>query len=377
MLNSTNLKYELPEITMESFYDMRNAQPAKDRLHYFDVALEGSAETNALLLQKLYTDILAKSNIDYGQIPDSEGNLTKYSGYKLMAQSLSSLNEIFKGMDCEELKITNKLHDMIISCRKDFDFGYKFDIEIVKVAYCTSVLTLYQMINICIMIYTKKIQKNAGINIDLKKFKKKNILVIRGAKSLLKSYETGQWSRMIAEMKKDPSFIGDASTSSATEALVDMNVNVGSSKLPVKSIGDAFAAGKAFAGNFVSAHPILANGGKIVVMIIGVLVAIRVLVYVFWRGTVKINDWAKNQKEFLDCTIRQEQEDGTSAKTLEKHKKLATRLESLSNWIEVRILKTNADATKDLQESDRQNFSASDFKAIQTGVQNGGSTIEF
>ena len=71
-MSDVNLRYLLPDVVMESFYDMRNSQPPKDRLHYLDVVLEGSVESNATLLQKLYTDIISKSNIDYGQIPDSQ-----------------------------------------------------------------------------------------------------------------------------------------------------------------------------------------------------------------------------------------------------------------------------------------------------------------
>ena len=346
-MESTNLQYQLPEIIMESFIDMRSAQPPAERLHYFDVALEGSAESNAILLQKLYTDILSKSNVDFGQIPDSQGALTKYKGYKMMEKSLSALNELFEGISCDEMKLTNKLHDMIIQCRKDYEMGYKFDVEIIKIAYCTSVLTLYEMINLCIMIYTKKMQTKAGISIDMAKVKKKNLLVIKGAKSILKSYESGQWAKMINEMKKDPSFMGGATLPSH-----------------VGNLGEAVKAGQAAANAFASAHPVLATGGKVIVAIIAVLAAIRILVYLAYSSAMSINDFIKNQKEFIDCEIRQEKEDGTSKKTIERHKKMSSRLESLSHWIEVRILKTDVDAQKNLKVSKTTNYSASDFKKL-------------
>ena len=52
-MSEINLRYYANDAVMESFFDMRNAQEPKDRLHYFDVVMEGSAETNAILLQKL------------------------------------------------------------------------------------------------------------------------------------------------------------------------------------------------------------------------------------------------------------------------------------------------------------------------------------
>lgn len=366
-MESTNLQYQLPEIIMESFIDMRSAQPPAERLHYFDVALEGSAESNAILLQKLYTDILSKSNVDFGQIPDSQGALTKYKGYKMMEKSLSALNELFEGISCDEMKLTNKLHDMIIQCRKDYEMGYKFDVEIIKIAYCTSVLTLYEMINLCIMIYTKKMQTKAGISIDMVKVKKKNLLVIKGAKSILKSYESGQWAKMINEMKKDPSFMGGATLPSnkpANESIFNFDVKIGGNNTHIGNLGEAVKAGQAAANAFASAHPVLATGGKVVVAIIAVLAAIRILVYLAYSSAMSINDFIKNQKEFIDCEIRQEKEDGTSKKTIERHKKMSSRLESLSHWIEVRILKTDVDAQKNLKVSNTTNYSASDFKKL-------------
>lgn len=377
-MESTNLRYQLPSIIMESFIDMRNAQPTGERLHYFDVALEGSAESNAILLQKLYTDILSKSNVDFGTIPDSQGVLTKYRGYKMIEKSLGALNELYDGIPCEEMTLTNKLHDMIISCRKDYELGYKFDVEIIKIAYCTSVLTLYEMINLCILIYTKKMQVKNGISLDMNKLKKKNLLVIKGAKSIIKSYESGQWAKMINEMKKDPSFMGGSviSTSKpANESIFNFDVNVNGTNMHAGNLGQAVKAAQAAASAFANDHPVIATGGKIVVAIIAVLAAIRILVYLAYSSAMSINDYVKTQKEFIDCEIKQEKEDGTSKKTIERHQKMANRLEGISNWIEVRILKTDNDTQKSLKVSNAEKYSSADFKKIPPIDSN--SSLEF
>lgn len=358
-MSDVNLRYQLPEITMESFYDMRNAQSAKDRLHYFDVVLEGSTESNAVLLQKLYTDIVSKSNIDYGQIPDSQGALINYKGYKLMVESMDKINTLFKGQSCEEITMMNKLHDIIIACRKDYEIGYKFNIEIVKIAYCTAVMTLYEMINICILLYTKKLRNDRGIEFDFKTTKKKDMIIYRGAKSIIKCYETNQWTKMMNEFKKNPEFMGIGNTA-ATEGMFD---SVGAFvEKGVNTIKNAPVAIKVAAG--------------VVAAVIGVLVGVRWVVYHFYNAACKIKDWSRNQQEFVDFMADADANNGVETDKVEKERKLASKLQSLADFIEIRLLKTNNDAKKDLNESDKTNYNTAEFgNAVKTiGF---GGTVEF
>ena len=360
MINET-MKYQLDGVCMESFYDMRNSQPAKERLHYFDVVLEGSVESNAVLLQKLYSDIISKSNINFGQIPDSCGALTKYSGYKLMSESMDKINKLFEGIPSEEVKLMNRLHDVIISSQKDYEFGYKFDIEIVKLAYCVSVMVLNDMINICIMTYTTQLRKNAGIEFAFKKMKKNDVIAIRGAKSLVKSYEKGQWAKMMQQLKKDPSMFGVGS-GIATEGIGDFVG--GLSTVLTGKFDDRVETIK----NSVNSIPnVVKIPVAIVVCVIALLAVIRECVYLYFNSANSVKEWSRSQKEFVDIVVEQEKEDGTSNKVVQKHSKLSQKLENLANFIEVRIFKANKDAKKDLEQSNKENFTSSSFGSSAFG----------
>lgn len=375
-MSELTVKQCICDSVFESFCEMRNAQPPKDRLHYFDVVLEGSVETNAVLLQKLYNDIIARSNVDYGKIPDSQGVLIKYKEYDLMSQSMDKINQLFEGAPTAEVTLMNKLHDMIISCKKDYEFGYKFNVEIVKIAYCTAVLTLYELINICILEYTTKLRAKSGIGFKFNKVPKKDILVIRGATSLLKSYESGQWTKMIIEFKKDPSIVGlateagifDKSIGEMTEPFINKFKIMGDSgtgaKFNPKGIANAINAG-------IKKIPLPI---KIITMVIGIFIAIRELIIVFFNSATKMKDYLKTQKEFVDATISQELQDGTPDSVIKKHQKLADRLEGIANFIEVRILKTNSDAKKDLESANKKNYSKQELTSQPAGF---GGEIEF
>ena len=131
---STLYDYNCGDIILENFNEMMLAQDAKDRLHYIDIATEAalSPAGKSKLIQQLYVDIVSKSNIDFGKIPDSKGNITAYAYYDPMYRSIAALNQLFADKKVDELDLTNKLHDMIITCRSDFEYGYRYDIAIIQ-----------------------------------------------------------------------------------------------------------------------------------------------------------------------------------------------------------------------------------------------------
>jgi hypothetical protein len=104
--------YNLDNLALEAFVDIRNDQPPKDRLHYFDVVLESSEDTRGTLIQKLYVDIISKSNIDFGKIPDSKGDLTKYEYYNEISESIGALNKLVDSAKSDELAMLNNLFDI-------------------------------------------------------------------------------------------------------------------------------------------------------------------------------------------------------------------------------------------------------------------------
>ena len=333
------------EVVLESFTNMRMAQPLRDRAKYFDVVLEGTQESNADIIQKLYTDIISKSNIDFGSIPDSHGNLVKYKEYPIMQQSMDRLNVLFKGKASDELKLMNEIHDMIINCKKDYEMGFTYDIEMIKLIYNVCVMTLYELINVCILSYTKQMRKNAGITFEIGKMKKKDVIVLKNAQSLLKSYKSGQWGKMISELKK--------------------NKNM----LDIKAPANEAIFGTAVA--FVTAHiPLM-----IVLAIVFIFIGIRGLVYYFYAGSIKVKDYVDTQKEFVNATLNNEKMEGVDAKVINKRTKLLEKFDSITSFIEGKIFRTNKKATEELAKSNAENFHKPNFgqSSEPLGFGNAGS----
>lgn len=370
------LRNQLSDYAMEGMIEIRNSQDPKERLHYFDVALESSSESNAVLLQKLYQDIVSHSAIDFGQIPDSQGALTKFKDYRTMADAIECINKLFAGNKSEEVDLMNHLHDYIIAARKDFAFGYQFDVDMIKLIYCTSVCTLMEIINLCILSYTKSLRKASGIEFSFQKVKKKDLIVIRSARSLLNSFESGEWNRIMNIMKKDPAILRPASEQSiAIEGdLKDIYDDIG-------EIAKGIAGNKGIAkvSAIVGKIPqFLKNtkagkGAAIIAALIALFVGIRKLIFYFFKGRTKISEWIHTEKEFVKACYEHDIKAGNVSATTDKEKHLAETLTRMADVIEVKTARTDAEAKKSLHDANREAFSTKSLTDAKQGLSN----IEF
>lgn len=326
------LKYPNSDMVLENIILLMQDQPPRDRMGYKEIALEASLSPagKSKLIQKLYTDIISKSNIDYGKIPDSRGNITKYVYYDPMYKSIETLNQLFGDKTVYELELTNKLHDFIITCRSDFEFGYKFDVEIIKITYNLLVLSLHEMINVCIVEYTNYLKDVKNIDFQFNTKQKKNRLIVKYVKDTIKSYEKGEWTKLMMQFKKDSS------------NLLGLSGVIG----------------------IVTGTTTLSGGVLVVIALLGLLFAIRGLIYIFFNTSYRVNDYIKTEAELLKWNI--EMDNNTSDSALEKQKKFLGKLEETSDFIETRILKTEAKAKKELAESNKQIYSKDELSTVSS-----------
>jgi hypothetical protein len=342
----------LNDLAMESFVDIRNDQPVRDRLHYFDVVLESTDSNKGTLIQKLYVDIISKSNIDFGKIPDSRGDLTKYEFYKEITSSIDALNQLTDSAKSDDLTMLNKLYDMIITLRSDYEFGYKFDIEFIKLTYNIAVMSLFEMVNVCIMEYANYLRDVKGIQFDFKKMRKKDIIIVRGVKSILKSYENGEWAKLMSQFKKDPkNAFGLTDILAIANKIPGMDLQRDASGAISGSLGTGMTVGLAIAG------------------VIAVLLALRLLIYFFYSSAAKIDNYVSVQREFLVIALAKDT--SGDAKSIKKQENMLHKLEGISNFIQNKIFKSDNDTAKALSDSNKDNFSKSDFASVS-----GNSNIE-
>ena len=192
------------EVLMESIMDFVTAQPASDQMIYRRALEATEPAGRARLVVKLYEECLRPNNVDYGAIPDSRGNILKLKHYDTTAETIDLLNKLFKDQTLtNELKLLNDYHDMLLKSRDDFEYAYKYNIEIIKVMYCNMVRALYDLIDMCVVSYAEYL-KNAKENaLKMRTVRKTDTLLVKCVKQYLALYKKGDWARMM-KFFKDP-----------------------------------------------------------------------------------------------------------------------------------------------------------------------------
>ena len=292
-------------IVMESLTDIISAQEPKDRLHYKEYATEAvmSHVGKGEIIQKLYTDITKKNTIDYGKIPDSKGDITMYKYYGIMRDCIDHIVKLLDGKGIpEEVQITQELHDLIVRLKPDFQYGFKMDIEFIKITYCTLVMTLHEMINLSIRAYTMYMNDTHSDSVTYNKLDPNSLQVFKYAKAFIASYKKGEWNTLMNTFKKN---------------------------------------GSNFLGSVAMSLPVIGIGVGIFVGIISLMGIIRGLIYVYYSSASKLNQYIKIQSEFLQLAISASDK---NTKGLDKQKAAYDRMQNISTFIEAKILKVDKQA---------------------------------
>lgn len=316
------------DIITESLKEMSLDQPPSDRMHYVEAVIEASINNagNAKLIEKLYTDIMKSSEIDFGKISDSKGDLTKYKYYDPMSRSIEILNDLAKGSNGTilTLETMNKLHNILLDGRDDFVFGFKFNVDLIQYIYEVLVMTLYELIDCGISEVADYLKNTCQITIGTnnKRLIKRSNRVVNNANKFIKSYESGQWAVMMKPFRKNSS-----------QLIGGMEGMIGT--------GTILA--------FLSAGVSGAVGA-----VLGILFAIRGLVFVFFYGKTKISDYAKNQADLIKANIAVNADQ--SSDVTAKQRKMADRLEAISDRLEGKKRRRDKEVDKAIVASNKNDY---------------------
>lgn len=306
---------------IDEFMNWRLLQEPRDRINYLDVvteAMEGTG-TRGQLIQKLYNDCLKKATFDYGKIGNSKGNVTKYEHYDKLMATRDCLVELTSGSVVDTLQAFDKLHNILIESRADFEMGYKFNIEFIQLTYKTLVLSLHQLIDMSISEVTDYLRDALQMQLSGGKpvvRTQLNSIVITNVNAFIKSYEKGEWAKLMSGFKRDKQgFMG------------------------------AVVAGVIAGGPATVA---LAIGG----ILIGILLMIRGLIYFYYNSKTRLRDYAESEAAILKKHIELEADKNSSA--VDKQKKMLDFLEGLRDLSNGRNRKSEEAAQKDLANANRE-----------------------
>ena len=358
------------EIILEAFQEMQADQIGRDKIGYVDAAMEAIANPSAqgTIMNKLYKETQKIDEIDFGKIPDSKGDITKYAYYDQLYDCIELINELMKGNQTENIVAMNKLHQILLNARADFVFGFKVNNYIVTSMYKVMVANLHEMIDICIVDVTEYIRNNLNMSMDKKSMKKVR-WVTSNVKNFIKMYESGQWNTLIKYMRTNASkkvyetmaleAEGDVLPQQKS-ALDLMNMGTGAFTKFKSGVSSAADLIKQAPGAFKAAGAPV-KGLAIIGIIISALMIIRTGIKYFFLGVANISKNLRNQAALLKSATKDDREDQTGYGF---RKKILNTMEKVSDVIDYKILKMEKEASKDMAESNRNEFSRQEIQQM-------------
>lgn len=361
-------------IITECLQEMQFAQVGRDRIGYIAAATEAIANPTqqATILNKLFKDIQKIEGIDFGKIPDSKGDVTKYVYYDAMYDMIELLNKLVDNSPTSNMVTMNKLHQILLDGRADFTFGYRTDNSVIISTYNLMVTTLYDLINVCVIDATEYLRAKLTLSSEPPSAKKIR-WIVKSANQFIKMYENGQWALIMKTFKSS------GYTLTATEADTDLGsaaaainarIEVGQGavnafstikKLPegLKNVGSSIKSGY---GNLSTGVKNSVKVAGAFVALFGLLVLIRKIIYYFYSGIIKIRDALKNNANIIRAVMNVDSNQNQS--TIEKQKNMLDILEKNADVIEYKILKSENAANKEMTKSNREEFSKQEISKI-------------
>ena len=279
---------------------LENCKTFSDRRELFSLTEAEMNNVNNNMINKLFASALDKAHIDFDDIPKSKGDITKYSGYKPMVETLEVLRNIAlkSGHKINEIDIIEKAIDGIIANRNVFERGIKLNKDYVILQYNTLVMACVIATSSLIVSYVEFIKK-----VDTIEF-------------------------TIINPKHVPGKI-------CIDNLINFNKSVASGDF-IKVMNGVINSGSE---GFVGTGLIIA-GVIIVGAILGVTFMRDIVFYVYY-SRVKIAEYLRTQALFLELNKNNISAHGYGAsaskkeKILRKQTELITKLQNIAEKIDV------------------------------------------
>ena len=296
------------------------------------------AEQNQVLLSltsKLYQSIVDKvDDIDFGKIPLSKGDITKVENYDQLKECCEVIKNIliqYKQDTTTIDTITDAMKN--IEVRKEiFEKGFRYEVEMIMIIYCTMVLSVISsisfLISSCIEYIKVPNADNFQLSVDKVALQRTNAnLLFTNLKKFNKTCKDGTMDKSLDYILKQnmKQFTGLAVVS-ATVALVVITLNI----IPV----------------------------------------IRELIFFFYYTRTRIADYFEIQSEVLKINaynLENNQYDTKHTKTEKKQiaakqNKIAEVLKNIANKFAIKYKKSEAETNKEISKDKDMKLKLKDLK---------------
>lgn len=264
----------------------------------------------AVLANKLYGMLVDKlEDIDFKEIEDSDGDITKFKYYTKTRESIAVLKElaIQSGSGEEDVKDIEKALTYLESNKTVFMKAFRLDIHILKYLYNTIVMAIIADIayftTVCVE-FVKNPDHTVSMEIsNVKKYKTKFYMVHESIKNFNGMVEKKQLEKVANGLMKVKS------ENFAAEITIATYVGVG-----------------------------LAAAGAFIIVTKVIIPTIRELAYLFFSVRVSVSNYCAVQQKLLEANALRIKSNGGAKDVAERQLKIAAFFEKLSNFFAIKVV---------------------------------------
>ena len=272
---------------------------------------------NNAMVTNLYKSAIEKSHIDFEDIPQSRGDVTKYAGYKSMLQTISLLQEIAAKNNTRigELDIVETALSNIVAYRDLFEKGFAFQKEFVILQYNTLVYACVEALSTIISSYVDFIKRPDRVEFTIIRDKTRggNLCIVNLEKFNL-SVKQGDFSRVLNSV-----------INTGKEGFVGVNTVM----IPAIVVGSVLA----------------------------LVPLIRELIFLFHYSRMRLSDYLEQQATLLEINRQSIEASNMPAKkkneVLKKQAEYIEKLRHMSNKIKVDRVTSETKATGEMSKQNK------------------------
>lgn len=238
---------------------LENAKTFRERNEIFALTEAEEIKLSNSMVTKLYNSAINKNHVNFEDIPHSKGDLTKYSGYSSMVESLNLLRQISTNNNHKiaEIDIVEKAVGNIVTYRDAFEKGFKLNKEFVIMQYNVLVATCVSSVSYLIVSYVEYIKR-----VDKVEFS-------------------------IVDPKYGTGYVGISSLDSFNKSVANGEFGKSINSVIKTGVNESLVA-------------IVGVGAGIILGSLAVITIIRRMIFQFYYSRMKLSDYLKMQAYFLE-----------------------------------------------------------------------------
>lgn len=297
---------------------LENAKTFAERNEITGLMESEMNSVTSAMVSNLYKSAIEKSYINFENIPESKGDITRYEGYKSMVESISLLKELCKkhNVKISELETVETAMNNIITYRDAFEKGFKLEKEFIMLQYNILVYACVEALSVIISSYVDFVKRPDRVEFVLNKNPRQHhgFLLMKNLESFNMAVKKGEFSKVLNGV-----------------------INSGKE-------------------GFTGAESILIPA-FIIGAVASIVPLIRELIFVFYYSRMKLSDYLEHQATFLEINKQNIQASSLPAKEkneiIKKQTKYIEKLRKISETIKVDGTMSENKATIELNKENK------------------------